>query len=1523
MRLSLRIISLAVTCLCFAATLNRSTQAGPWAGFPIRPQTSGLKIRPTVPFAGSHLALAAPPGKLPRPKKIVLIAGELDGTHPRGTHEYEKSVLLLKHCLETSPNLKGVRAETHFHGWPRDDSILNDADTIVVISNGSDRREADHPILVGDRLQVLEKQMKRGCGLVVIHWSTFFPNARAGEKALEWVGGHFDYQSGPPPRHWASAIKHVTTTARPGTPGHPICNGLEPFKVREEFYYHIRFRKDDPRLKPILRATIPGEKEEQTVAWAVERKDRGRGFGFTGGHYFDNWQIPSFRKMVLNAIVWTAHAEVPKAGVDSTPPKEKSTQRPGKPINALILTGHDGPFHDWRKTSKALREVLERDDRFKTRIVEDPEFLATGDLFSYGLLVQNYVNWERPGLSEKAKANLVRFLNNGRGLAVIHFANGAFHFSLPKAAGSDWPEYRRIVRRVWDHTKGKSGHDRFGPFHVKVTGVKHPITEGLPDFDTTDELYYRQAGEQPIEPLVVARSKDTGKDEPLAWAYTYGKGRVFQTLLGHAAGSIRAAGPAELIRRGSVWAAGREQRPVSGPAPVPPPPGSLTLVTGKFGKALDASSAPVEVNGNDRFRTPPLTVECWAKLNSKNGFNVLVAADPKTSANHWEIYSYAGSGAFSAYLPGKQPSEIVSKVDICDKQWHYLAMTHDGKTVTLFVDGKLVLAQRITRRPKLKPDPGPLTIGAAQEGKARIGCDGLIDEVRISSVIRKITGVPKAPLPLDLETVGQWRFDLEQAADVDPAWTPRPAEGAAEPWERATDKDWIDARFQQMDTGPYLNATFEYPGPGSRKVKSFKGTAIRVGDHGEAAVLFDRCQMRLAAGWTGDYLQHSSRRFGLLNTPKPAGKILFSTASGPGWADSGDLWVSKHPATAPLPSAWAKFRGLYLHGKRTVLSYTVGGVTVLESPWIEKAEGIAALTRSLEVGPSDRVMEVLVCQVPQGRQRSPDNSQGTRLLIDHNDTLTAVLLKIDRPDAMLRLTSGGQVLLRIPPHREALRFKLLIAHGNPKELNPGKVDALARASQPPPDLSAWTKPGPQRWAQTLITRGERGKDNGPFAIDTLTVPYQNPYKALFFLTGIDHLPDGQIAVCTAHGDVWLVKGADEKLEKLTWKRFATGLYQPLGLKVVDGKVFVLERGQLTRLHDTNGDGEADLYECFNNDWHTGSGEHSFDTCLETDPQGNFYFFKTGDTQTPTGGCLMCVSRDGSKAEIFCTGFRHPIGLGASPDGIITGADQEGNWMPSTRVDIYHKGGFYGDMRAHHRTKPPEIYDAPLCWLPRQMDNSAGGQVWVPPGKFGPLSGQMLHLSYGRCRILLLMRQKVGEIDQAGAVDLGLQFLSGVARGRFRPEDGYLYLVGLNGWQTAAVRDGCLQRVRYTGKKVLLPVALAAHTNGLLLTFSEPLDRRYAEDIKRYRVEQWNYHWSADYGSRRWSVARPGKAGQDTVQVRSARLLPDGKTVFLETQPLKPVMQMQIAYGLATTDGTPLAGTVCNTINKPAPDWKGR
>ena len=502
-----------------------------------------------------------------RPKKIVLLAGTVHqgpSCHPAGTLDYALAARLLKRCLDQSATASGIETEIHFDGWPRDPKTLDDADTIVVLSDGADRNEQDHPLLVDDRLDVLARQMDRGCGLVAIHWTVFVPQQRGGDEFLEWIGGYFDYQSGGGPRNWFSKIQTATTTCQPTTPAHPISRGLEPFSLREEYYYNIRFRPDDPRLVPILTTPIPGEAKPQTVAWAVERAGGGRGFGFTGGHFFDNWGVAPFRRMVLNAILWTAHVDVPAGGVQSKPTIDDApARRPAdEPIACVIVTGHQHSAHKWRETTPALQEALARDRRIRINVVTDPEFLASDELNDHDVVLLNYCNWQRPGLSRAAQDNFVRFLKDGGGLVIVHFSNGAFHASLPETPASDWPEYRNICRRVWDHAPGRSSHDPYGPFQVQIV-KDHPITLGLNAYETIDELYCNQQGDQPIEVLATARSSVTQRDEPMAFVYPYGKGRVFQTVLGHAAESIRVPGTATLIRRGVVWTAGRAQQTAS------------------------------------------------------------------------------------------------------------------------------------------------------------------------------------------------------------------------------------------------------------------------------------------------------------------------------------------------------------------------------------------------------------------------------------------------------------------------------------------------------------------------------------------------------------------------------------------------------------------------------------------------------------------------------------------------------------------------------------------------------------------------------------------------------------------------------------------------------------------------------------------------------------------------------------------------------------------------------------------------
>jgi type 1 glutamine amidotransferase len=251
-------------------------------------------------------------------KKIILVAGK--PSHGPGAHEHNAGCLLLKKCLDAVP---GIKSEVHLNGWPDDEKIFDGADAIILYMDGG----ANHPLLQADRLQKMGERMKKGVGLACIHFATE-PTIEKGEKEfLDWIGGAFEINWSVNP-HWDADFTKL--------PKHPITRGVKPFTINDEWYFHLRFR-EGKGVTPILSAVAPESAlsrpdgthsgnpdvresvkkgERQTVAWACERKDGGRGFGFTGAHVHKNWGDENFRKIVLNAILWTAKAEVPKNGVD-------------------------------------------------------------------------------------------------------------------------------------------------------------------------------------------------------------------------------------------------------------------------------------------------------------------------------------------------------------------------------------------------------------------------------------------------------------------------------------------------------------------------------------------------------------------------------------------------------------------------------------------------------------------------------------------------------------------------------------------------------------------------------------------------------------------------------------------------------------------------------------------------------------------------------------------------------------------------------------------------------------------------------------------------------------------------------------------------------------------------------------------------------------------------------------------------------------------------------------------------------
>ncbi|MGI6271457.1 MAG: ThuA domain-containing protein [Anaerohalosphaeraceae bacterium] len=220
------------------------------------------------------------------------------------------------------------------------------------------------------------------------------------------------------------------------------------------------------------------------------------------------------------------------------------TAQPDDRKRIAIITGDDYPGHKWKETAPVLKEAIAKDRRLLVNVVEDPNFLASPELNTYDAVVLHWMNWEKPDPGEAARANLKAFVEGGKGLVLVHFACGAFQ---------DWPEFRNLVGRAYDPKLRP--HDPFGKYTVNIVDPDHPITRGMKDFETTDELYTCLAGDRKVRMLATAKSVVDGKDYPMAFVLRYGKGCVFHSPLGHDAAALANPPVAQLFRRAAAWTA--------------------------------------------------------------------------------------------------------------------------------------------------------------------------------------------------------------------------------------------------------------------------------------------------------------------------------------------------------------------------------------------------------------------------------------------------------------------------------------------------------------------------------------------------------------------------------------------------------------------------------------------------------------------------------------------------------------------------------------------------------------------------------------------------------------------------------------------------------------------------------------------------------------------------------------------------------------------------------------------------------
>lgn len=444
-----------------------------------------------------------------------------------------------------------------------------------------------------------------------------------------------------------------------------------------------------------------------------------------------------------------------------------------------------------------------------------------------------------------------------------------------------------------------------------------------------------------------------------------------------------------------------------------------------------------------------------------------------------------------------------------------------------------------------------------------------------------------------------------------------------------------------------------------------------------------------------------------------------------------------------------------------------------------------------------------------------------------------------------------------------------------------------------------------------------------------------PKEIMLEAGGIELLPNGQAAVCTRRGEIWLidkpfadpegtVKPADVK-----WSRFAHGLHEVLGIAERDGWLYITQRGEVSRLKDTDGDGKADLFETVNDSWHINGDYHEYAFGSRFDKDGNIWVVLclTGSFSSENkyrGWCLR-ITPDG-KMIPTCSGIRSPGGIGMNAAGEMFYTDNQGPWNGTCALKhlipgkfVGHPGGFkwYDEPEVKAamgpRPKEPESgsrfmteaakipeYVPPTILLPyTKMGKSASGVVCdTTGGKFGPFQNQMFVGDQSDSTVMRCFLEEVGGNYQGACLKFREGFGSGTLA-MLMTKDGSMFVGGTNrGWGSRGPKPGAFERLVWTGKTPFEIHEMRAKPDGFELTFTQPVDPTTASDVKSYAMTSYTYIFQSSYGS--------PEVDQSTPTITSATVAADNKSVRLKIDGLKAGNIHELtSAGVKSSEGLPL------------------
>jgi mono/diheme cytochrome c family protein len=713
---------------------------------------------------------------------------------------------------------------------------------------------------------------------------------------------------------------------------------------------------------------------------------------------------------------------------------------------------------------------------------------------------------------------------------------------------------------------------------------------------------------------------------------------------------------------------------------------------------------------------------------------------------------------------------------------------------------------------------------------------------------------------------------------------------------------WVEAGFPFFSS--VLDARQAGPGFPANNLTP-RGIVLNLGQ--DCWVCFDPDLLRVAAVWQGPGVSDralapgSYHDFGRKTpggqTPAPEsqGRIWLANGIYPGWQDGERLALEdpREPAPSPeeigrgpIPEAMGRFDAIRLAGRSALLEYTVAGTAVREWWTATVSDGRPIIARHLHVGPSRRPL---------------------RLVLGHKSPAATLALQSSSPSSGLaELGEENSVwVIRLRPRAESFTFTVAHAEGS-------KLPSVPPASSTPPiDL-----PATLRWPGEVTTTVKRSTAPDAYVVDHIGLPENNPWRRRVRGSDIQFLPDGTGVLITLDGDVWLARGLHDPSGSVRWRRFASGLHEPMTTAIREGQIYAFDKNGIWRLRDTDGNGEADVHELFSNAFAQTGDMREFPATIRLAPGGEFVIAKGGQQATTLGkhnGSVLRISADGRTSTVLGYGFRQPnLGVNVRT-GLVTASDQQGQYIPSTPLHLVRDRQFHGYLASF---QPKEKYPAPiaepLTWIPHPVNSSALSQVWLFDARLGPLNDGLIHIGFNQPEIFRVLLNERGSRPQAAVVSITRAFGFPPLNGSVNPADGQLYIAGfqVQGWGNVIDTGAGLGRVRYTGAPVTIPREVVPMEQGVLLRFEVALDPARARDPASYALQTWSYQRTSKYGSPQYKA--DGSPGQDTLTASNAYLAADGRSVFVAVPGMKPVMQLRVGWSLATAEGKPVAESAYTT-----------